>query len=577
MAADLLSLLANKSNRSILGLLAVEPAWPRKVGQLVSLSETEVSRRLKRMEDLGLVVGEWVHVGKNVKQYRLAARGAEIHFTNEGVELRLEPLDGTARPTDVIPTLAQTIPHVEGFVGRQETLDAIGERPGVLLVEGLPGIGKTSLLAMWAQTQDRPLFWHTFRGVESLRWLANRMALHHARHGERRWLDLLGGELEAPDLQEIVVEMVDRPGSVHILDDVHHVDDPTLRASLGAAIERTTEGKLILSSREPIKHAPTLTNVRVLRMEGLSDDDVARFLEQKDVRVAPKLLPRIRDEVGGHPLALNLLIEAAERLDVTVEDLLDRIPEKEVEEYLLQEVYEGLREDERQVLTQSSIFRTTFSIDDLRTITTKDPERALVRLRRRLLVHADEDGYTLHEVVRNFFYKQLSDKARLHEKVAARYLSEDTPESRLEAMHHYLAAERRDKVLDLLEADLDLRAFDFLDVGYHRLYREILDSFTRKDVPDPLRWAVIEDDRGDLAYHEGAYEAALRHYDQAERTFREHDRKDRLADLAWKRGLILQQLGQRDAARAAVEAGLGRADEGSIGRRRLDELRQALG
>ena len=572
MARDLLGLLANKSNQSILGLLAVEPAWPRKVGQLVGLSETEVSRRLKRMEDLGLVKGEWAHVGKNVKLYKLAAAGAAVHFTEEGVALRLEPLDGTARPSRVIPTLTNGRPSGDGIVGRRDALAVLDAGPGVVLVEGLPGIGKTSLLAKWADAADHDLFWHDFRGVESLRWLANRMAVHRARHGDRTALDALDGDLETADLQQLVCTLADRRGACHVFDDVHTIEDPALRSALGALVTGTTRGLVVAASREPLKRDPTLTHVRTLRLEGLEDADVRSLLAAKGIEVEAALLPRIRDEVGGHPLALNLLLEAARRLDVPIPELLDRIPEQEVEEYLLNEVAEGLREDERQTLVQASVFRTRFSLDDLRALTQKDPERALSRLRRRLLVSADDEAYELHEVIRNFFYKRLQDRARLHEKVAARYQAHDTPEGRLEAMFHYLAADRRDKVLDLLEQDLDLRAFDLLDLRYHSLYEEILSSFQESDVDDPVRWAVIEDDRGDLAFHRGAHEQALEHYARAEAVFARQSDGERLADLGWKRGLTLRALGRSDDAKAAVAEGLRHAEEGSIGKRRLSEL-----
>lgn len=576
MAHDLLSLLANKSNQSILGLLAVEEAWPRKVASLISLTETEVSRRLKRMEDLGLVRGEWSHVGKNVKLYRLAVKGAHVHFTQEGVEYRLEAWDGTAQPTDLTHILTSSVPDMEGFVGREEALAALDQGPGVVLVEGIPGIGKTSLLAAWARHQPRPVFWHGFRGAESLRWLVNRAAVFHARHGRRRWVDALGGDIEPADLAMLLAEMCDEPEAIHILDDIHTIEDPALREALHAAIGTTHTGSLILASRGPVRHDPTLAHVHTLRLEGLGDEDVARLLALRGVEVEHSLLPRIRAEVGGHPLAIGLLVAAAERLDIPLTALLDRVPEKEVEEWLLQEVYEGLGEDERQVLTQASIFRTRFSADDLRAITRKDPEHTLLRLRRRLLVEANEDGYLLHEIVSNHFYQRLHDKERLHGALAERYAAEDTPEGRLEAMSHFQAAGRRDRVLELLEEDLDLRAFDFLDPSLHTLYAEVLESFTRADVKDPRRWAVILDDRGDIAYHRGSYEEALVRYQEAEEAFSAAQEDGRVADLQWKRGLALRKLGRQEEAQKAVAAGLAVAPAESRTRERLEELRHEL-
>lgn len=571
-----MNLLANKGNQAILGLLAVEPAWPRKIGQLVSLSETETSRRLKRMEALGLVTGDWAHLGKNVKLYSLAVRGTVLHFTPAGLEVRLEPFDGSASPTSLFRTFGHEPPPAEGFVGRTKLLDAMDRLQGVTILEGLPGMGKTSLAAQWATHQERPVFWHSFRGVESLRWLANHLAIHHAQHGERRWLDTVGGDLEDADMHTLIVAMLQRQGSAHVLDDLHRIEDDALLEAIKGAIPQVTRSTLIITSRTPVRHDPTLDHVHVIVLEGLDDEDLQQMFTARGLDVPLHLFPRIREEVGGHPLALNLLIEAADRLGLGIVDLLDRVPEREVEDYLLEEVYQNLDASERQVLTLASIFRGPFTLEDLRALTQKDPDHTLLSLRRRLLVTADDAGYRLHEILRNFFYQRLGERKGLHTMAAKRCLDADTLEGRLEAMYHFLAAGKRDKTLDLLEEDLDLRTFDFLDGAHLRLYSEVLDSFTRDDVKEPYRWAVLEDDRGDIAYHRKDDRSAIAHYQAAEEIFRAHDARLRLADLAWKKGLVLERLGRLEEARSTVEAGLTHAGDDPLVHERLEELHARL-
>ncbi|MGQ0535159.1 MAG: hypothetical protein ACT4PT_03705, partial [Methanobacteriota archaeon] len=186
MSEEVLKVLANRTNQAILNLLAVEPTYPRKVGDLLSLSETEVARRLKHMESLGLVASSWQYIGKNVKLYRLVASSVSLRFTAGG--LRMELSTGNAKATtEVLTPFLMSVPVPTEFVGRSRELSTLADGGRVVIVEGLPGIGKTSLVAQFAHesAKTRSVFWHSFRGVESLTWLANRCAVFLAQHGDR--------------------------------------------------------------------------------------------------------------------------------------------------------------------------------------------------------------------------------------------------------------------------------------------------------------------------------------------------------------------------------------------------------
>jgi tetratricopeptide (TPR) repeat protein len=578
VSEDLLSALANRTNQAILNLLAVEPTYPRRIGELLALGETEVARRLKHMEGLGIVAGAWAHVhGKNVRLYKLIARDVGLRFTPEGLRVEVAGQDGRGRASLLTP-LTIRLPSPGPFVGRADELGVLEGPASVVIVEGMPGIGKTSLLARFAEAQPgkRAVFWHSFRGPETLGWLANRLGVFFAQHGERALLDAVEAGAEAPDKLELMLRGMDDARFLVVFDDAHRVEDEAVKAFLGDAIARTRSGKLLLGSRERPRYDVGAKHVHLLRLSGLKDEDVARFLAGQGVAVDAQLLPRIREEVGGHPLALNLLVETAQAQGVGLEALLDRIPEKNVEEWLLQEVVGQLRDDERELLAAASVFRGRFDLDDLAELTRKSPEAALLRLRRRVLVQASEGGeFALHEVVRNFFYNLQRHKRELHEKAAVHELGKGSVEGHLEAMHHFLAAGRRDRVLDLLQRNLDLHEFDFIDAGYHNLYLQVLEGFRREDVPEERRWALIEDEKGDIRLHRAEPERALEHYGRAEAVFRKLKEHDRLADLAWKKGLALQRLGREKEAQASVRAGLAGQPDART-RERLDALAAQL-
>lgn len=574
---QLLRELSQTPNQAILNHLAVEPSYPRRISELLDIPETEVARRLRRLERLGLVAGDWAYVGKNVKLYKLTISRLEVRLGDKGLQIDLHGNERDGR-TIVREAFAMHIPTAEGFVGRQSEIDAVAATEPVVVIQGLPGVGKTSLAAHYAheRTRGRKTFWHSFRGVESLPWLANRLGAFLAENGDDGLLEAVRDVTEPAELRELLWHGLDRKDLVLVLDDLHQVEDETVREFVAEAPQRVQNAKLVLTTREAPVYRQQPGRVRVIQLAGLDDAAMRVLCASKHVKIPPSLMPRLRDEVGGHPMALNLFIETVKELGVAPEELLDRIPERNLEEYLLREVHEALSDDERRVLALASLFRGAFATDDLGAVSTRSVQGPLLKLRRRLLIQALEDAYALHEVVRNFFRQFLDEPAKMHERLADHFLKKGTVEGRLEAYHHLHEAGRRDRILHLVEEDFDLREFEALNAAYQDLYLEVLDLFKRADVPDARRWGIIEDERGDIHLNRGDARKALRHYDAAVKVFTEAEDADRMADLAWKRALSLEKLGKPDEARSVCEAALKLKRIPARNRQRLEEIRRRL-
>ncbi len=563
--------LANRTSQSILALLAVEPSYPRRMGALLGLSESEVARRLKRLEGLGLVEGRWERQGKNVKLYRLAATSITLAITPSGLSVQVGQAAARSAPAAVVVP----IPDDTGFVGRQADLGVLAGPEPVVLVLGMPGIGKTSLLARFARQQapETPIFWRSLRGVESVAWLANQVALFLAQHGDSRLLENLG--TDATQLADATIAAMDAHPCLFILDEAHRAQDPAVRNFLADAVARVRHGKLVVASREWIVHNPAMPGLAVLRLAGLSDDDAADLLASRGLAVDANLRPRVRAECGGHPLGLQLLAQAARQAG-GLEPLLDRIPEHDLETWLLQELHDGLDDDERTVLAHASLLRPGFNPTDLAAVSRRRLDTALVRLRRRMLVSEARGTFQLHEVVQNFFYSRLEDKAALHGRAAAHFLGKGTVEGRLEAMHHLLIAGQRGKILELLQENLDLRDFDFVDAGYQALYLSILAMFPPGEVRDRRLWGLIQDEKADINMHAGNAATALPLYQEALGAFRDAADAHRCADAAWKIGLALEGLGRREEADETCAKALAAAPREGPERRRLAELSARL-
>lgn len=579
MGDDVLKALANPSNQAILSLLSIEPTYPRRVSELLSLGESDTSRRLTRMEKLGLVESDWEHVGgKNVKIYRLVPDEIHVQISGQGLSVEMAADDEPSQH-EVYDRLRVQIPDAEGFVGREDELEQMAGDEPIVIVEGIAGIGKTSLLAAFANRQQdqQPVFYHSFRGTESLTWLAQRLGVFQARHGERQLLDAIEAGAPLPDRRELLLDALGKEGFTVVLDATERIRDEDLQLLLRDAVERVREGKLVLAGRQPPRFDPTVDDVLHLRLTGLAEPAIARLFEERGIEAQPEVVERARERVGGHPLALNLLVEAAAEGSPQVEAILDEIPDHEIEGYLLEEVDEHLSDPERRVLAHASVFRRRFSREDLEAVYPSNPEGAIVKLRRRRLLRDDGDALALHGLLRSFFYDQLEDPGELHERAAEHQLAKGTLEARLEAMDHLLAAGRRQRVLRLLERDLDLEEFDLIEEGYHNLYLELLKELDPTSIPDERQAALVHDELGDIRYHRGEHERALEEYAEARERFAEQDADERVADLDWKAALALDQLDRPGEAAEHVRAGLEFAPEDGRARDRLETLADKLG
>ncbi len=574
---DMLKLLANPTNQSILSLLRSEPSYARKIGALLELKESEVTRRLRQMEDAGLVASDWAYIGKNVKMYHLEAEGIDVRFEPEGMRLHVhgprESKEG------VVAHLAPRIPPVTHLAGRHHELDLLSNDSSVNVIAGLAGIGKTSLLAYHAARLDAAtVFWHSFRGVESLHWLANRIAVFASHHGDDRLLEALQRDAEPAEQRELLMDVFNQPQYSIFLDDVHHIDDEHVRRFVDDAIIHTRKGRLFVTSREHLRSASGQPHVDEIHLTGLEDEAVAQLLAADGADVDDATLMRLRRLVGGHPLALHLLATAAKQNDEGLPSLVERAEggSMDLQDYLLSELDGRITDSQRRVLTTAAIFRTSFAVADLQAVCSKRiHEKDVMDLVRQYLL-LDRGGlYETHDIVRSFYFRMLEDPKPLHARAAKHFLKKGTTEDRIEAMHHFIAAESKDAALKLIAENLDVREYDFIDAGYARLYLRLLDLFDADGV-DAHRWAVILDEKGDVHFSQGDHEQALAFYRDAHAYFQEMADAQETPDLAWKMAMAHHRLGNDDAARRLVDDALAATPGDDRTRQRLETLRGEL-
>lgn len=323
-------------------------------------------------------------------------------------------------------------PNVTVFFGRGAERKAISSLvdggESVMLIWGIPGIGKTSLAskAYDELSGRRHLFWYSFHAWDTeehfvavlsrfLESAGRSSAAMAVRRGAR------SGDLFAPLLSDLTALR-----AVLFLDDVQKASGrlPLTISVLLEAVGASETCKAVLMSREmPSYFSKTSKGSTTLELMGLDRESAAEFAKNSNAKDPGK----VADASRGHPLLLSLMLRSG--LGESMGDVVS---------FLEREVSKSLSASERAVLETLSVFRHPVPPEAI-------PEAAgdtLLRLKDRALVVEQGQGLWTHDVLREFFVSRLGQepRARLHGAAAAYCEGQEGADWRLESLHHYVHA-----------------------------------------------------------------------------------------------------------------------------------------
>ncbi len=218
---ELAAILRNKLALDIIIHLSRRDFYPRELAALLGKSEAQVSKVLRKLEQLGIVESRWVTIkGKNVKVYHLKYREVGISFTPTGLVVRL---GHTVVP--VRRSLPLAPPEKPRPIGRDDLLLRLDESADkdLVVVVGPPGTGKTHLVAYWAgRVRDRPVVY--LRMAESY-------TIVEVSRSIGSYLNYLGYDVDvntfnALEERDRLVEILSSHRILLVVDDLHKVRDP---------------------------------------------------------------------------------------------------------------------------------------------------------------------------------------------------------------------------------------------------------------------------------------------------------------------------------------------------------------
>lgn len=422
---------------------------------------------------------------------------------------------------------------------RTAIMNHVSGGSSVVLIWGIPGIGKTSLASkVFDELSGRKhLFWYSFHSWDTEEHFVSVLSkflesANRASTAEERGRGAAVGDLFAPLLSDLTGF-----DAVLFMDDVQKASEKlvlTLAVVL-EAVKASGTCKAVLMSRElPSFFSKTGDGNVTVELSGLDNASARKFAENakaKDPAVAA-------DASLGHPLLLSLMSRSG--VGESRGDILS---------FMDREISMSLTPDERSMLELLSVYRHPVPVEAIvdREVT------AFIGLKDKALVIEQESGVWTHDVLREFFISRLGagSRATLHRRAARYCEGREGADWMLESLHHHIQAG------DIVSARrVATAAFEDLSFEFPQETLEYLELINAEPAPVAESVGTLFH-MGQLSEMLGDDASAARHYESCLDLLQEAEDSEERAQVLESLGKLKTRVEQWAESFEAHEKALG--------------------
>ena len=449
---------------------------------------------------------------------------------------------------DVIENKLNTFPKPKPyFTGRETELDefktAIENEINFITIDGPGGIGKTQFISKAIELfiPSEKVIWFVCTAVSQLDTLIS----------EAGYPELLKGSNKS-DREKFSAfkDKIQENEFYLFLDNYQETNsNPIFKDFLVFIQEFLKKGCVIVIDRDDIRSA--ILDPKRIAIKGFQENKLkyAKALiaySFQEVIIQDFELEKLCDELKGYPfviyLAVLLLSEGVTPVNIIANIVQDDDTGRNSER-LLNAIFSrpDATQEEKDFIRQFSVFTGSVPANVVKNIISPELVNAAKLLQKKNLLSYTDDKYEIHPLVREFCYKELTDKENIHANVANYYISQRTTElspSLEEQIFYHLAQSRQ---WERIEKEIEDKGRQFIRFGQLGLVLELLDKLKELGIDKPIFNILY----GDIAEIQGKWDEAKTHFDNSIRNATDKKIK---AEGIIKYGEMLFRLGQSNEA-----------------------------
>jgi len=302
--------------------------------------------------------------------------------------------------------------RITNYIAREKDENLIFEkvkRNNIICVQGIPGSGKTSLLTKFFEEveQSKRAFWCQVREDSTV----DSILEVFARVFSSCEVENIKNHLLSPDriyynIYEDLRRNLTKYEILFIFDNYHLLKDEQFDMFLKSLLELDLKSTIILATREAVFPPSVKHKIGDVPLQGFTQKEAQKFLQQNGIILEDDCFQTLFKKTSGIPMIILLAVQKLKEISKEqYYEFVSNLPNRDIENYLMETVDEILDADERAILQVLSVLRIPEPLKRVsRLCTFTGAENALDKLEKRFFAMRDVlDRYFSHDLVRDFY------------------------------------------------------------------------------------------------------------------------------------------------------------------------------